>query len=108
MPTETVPTESVWDYPRPPQVDECSKHIRIMFNGVVLAVTRRAMRLLETSHPPVYYIPPEDIRMESLSRTPRTSDIRGPFKGEPGTQPMLRALQMAGLEASSLPGTQGW
>ena len=59
--------ESVWDYPRPPRLEETEKHIQIIFNGVVIADTRRAKRVLETSHPPVYYIPPEDILMEYLS-----------------------------------------
>lgn len=59
--------ESVWDYPRPPRLEPTGKHIQIIFNGVVIADTRRAMRVLETSHPPVYYLPPEDIRMEYLS-----------------------------------------
>ena len=58
--------ESVWDYPRPPRLEPTTKHIRIVFNGVVIADTRRAWRVLETSHPPVYYIPPEDTRMEYL------------------------------------------
>lgn len=56
--------ESVWDYPRPPRLEETSKHIEVIFNGVVIADTRRAKRLLETSHPPTYYIPPEDIRIK--------------------------------------------
>jgi uncharacterized protein (DUF427 family) len=59
--------ESVWDYPRPPRVEETSKHIWVVFNGVTIADTRRAKRVLETSHPPVYYIPPEDIKMEYLT-----------------------------------------
>jgi uncharacterized protein (DUF427 family) len=45
----------------------------VIFNGVVVAETGRAKRILETSHPPVYYIPPEDIRMEHLKQTSRTS-----------------------------------
>jgi uncharacterized protein (DUF427 family) len=65
--------ESVWDYPRPPRVEDSEKHIRVVFAGVVIADTRRAKRVLETSHPPVYYIPPEDIRMEYLAQTDRTS-----------------------------------
>jgi uncharacterized protein (DUF427 family) len=65
--------ESVWDYPRPPRVEDTSKHLRVVFNGTVVAETRRAKRVLETSHPPVYYIPPEDIKMEYLSRTSRTT-----------------------------------
>lgn len=65
--------ESVWDYPRPPRVEDTSKHIRVVCNGEVVAETRRAKRVLETSHPPVYYIPPEDIKMECLRRASRTS-----------------------------------
>jgi uncharacterized protein (DUF427 family) len=56
--------ESVWDYPRPPRLEASGKHIQVIFNGVTIADTRRAIRILETSHPPVYYIPPADIRME--------------------------------------------
>jgi uncharacterized protein (DUF427 family) len=58
--------ESVWDYPRPPRVEKTDRHLRVVFNGVTIAETRRALRVLETSHPPVYYIPPEDIRMRHL------------------------------------------
>ena len=58
--------ESVWDYPRPPLVEETTRHIRVVFNGVTVAETRRAKRVLETSHPPVYYIPPEDVQMAYL------------------------------------------
>jgi uncharacterized protein (DUF427 family) len=57
--------ESVWDYPRPPRLEESSKHIQVIFNGVVVAETRRARRVLETSQPPAYYIPPEDVQLES-------------------------------------------
>ncbi len=59
--------ESVWEYPRPPRVEDTAKHIQVVFNGVVIADTRRARRVLETSHPPVYYIPPDDIQMQYLS-----------------------------------------
>ena len=58
--------ESVWDYPRPPRVEATDKQIKVVFNGVTIAETRRAKRGLETSHPPVYYIPPEDVLMEHL------------------------------------------
>jgi uncharacterized protein (DUF427 family) len=63
--------ESVWDYPRPPRVEDTSQHIRVIFNGVLLAETRRAKRVLETGHPPVYYIPPEDVRLAYLRPTAR-------------------------------------
>jgi len=56
--------ESVWDYPRPPRLEESSRHIQVVLNGTVIVDSRRTKRVLETSHPPVYYIPPEDVRME--------------------------------------------
>ena len=65
--------ESVWDYPRPPRLEPSAKHLQVIFDGVTIVDTRRAMRVLETSHPPVYYIPREDIRMEYLRPTPRGS-----------------------------------
>jgi uncharacterized protein (DUF427 family) len=61
----------VWDYPRPPRVEDTDRHIQVIFNEVVIADTRRAKRVLETSHPPAYYIPREDVHMEYLSPSPR-------------------------------------
>ncbi len=58
--------ESVWDYPRPPVVVPCEKRIVIMHRGVTIADTKNAVRTLETSHPPTYYLPPEDILMSAL------------------------------------------
>jgi uncharacterized protein (DUF427 family) len=56
--------ESVWDYPRPPRIEATSKHILVNFHGVTIAESSRALRVLETSHPPVHYLPPEDVRLE--------------------------------------------
>ncbi|WP_299041842.1 DUF427 domain-containing protein [uncultured Thermosynechococcus sp.] len=63
--------ESVWDYPRPPRLEPTAKHLRVVFNGVVIAETRRGQRVLETSHPPVYYFPPEDVQSQYLVPSPR-------------------------------------
>src|ERR671915_2331242 len=65
--------ESVWDYPRPPRLEDVDKKVKVVFGGVTLAYTTRARRVLETSHPPVYYIPPEDVRVEHLTVAGRTS-----------------------------------
>jgi uncharacterized protein (DUF427 family) len=65
--------ESVRDYPRPPRLEDSPAHIQVIFNGVVIADTRRARRILETSHPPVYYIPPEDLRREYFFPVNRTT-----------------------------------
>ena len=56
--------ESVWDYPRPPRLERTSRHLRIVFGGVEIARTTDGYRVLETSHPPVYYLPQRDIKME--------------------------------------------
>jgi uncharacterized protein (DUF427 family) len=50
--------ESVWDYPRPPLLEISGKNIQIVFNNVIIADTNKAYRVLETSHPPVYYLLP--------------------------------------------------
>ena len=71
--------ESVWDYPRPPRVEASSRRIRIVFNGETIADSTRAMRVLETSHPPAYYIPKEDVQMDKLTRTSRRTMCE--FKG---------------------------
>lgn len=65
--------ESVWDYPRPPRLEISSKRIHIVFNEIILADSQHTQRVLETSHPPVYYIPPEDIKMEYLTTTSQQS-----------------------------------
>ncbi|MFS0738604.1 DUF427 domain-containing protein [Sphingomonas sp. 1P06PA] len=65
--------ESVWDFPRPAIAEPSAAHIRIEHGGVVIAETRRAIRTLETSHPPSYYIPPEDIRAGVLRRAAGSS-----------------------------------
>lgn len=49
--------QSVWDYPRPPRVEPEHRRITIRFGGAVVATTSDAWRVLETSHPPVYYLP---------------------------------------------------
>lgn len=65
--------ESVWNYPRPPRLEPVNKRIQIIFNGVTIVDTNQAMRVLETSHPPTYYIPPEDIQQEYLIPSSRST-----------------------------------
>lgn len=56
----------MWDYPRPPAIEPCPRRIRVVANGEELAATERAYRVLETSHPPTYYLPPDDIDLGRL------------------------------------------
>ena len=65
--------ESVWDYPRPPRLESIAKHLVVVFGGTTIADTAHAYRVLETSHPPVYYLPPVDIEMKYLRPTARAS-----------------------------------
>ncbi len=58
--------ESVWDYPRPPALRPCEKRVRIVLQGETLADTTGALCVLETSHPPTYYLPPDDINLQYL------------------------------------------
>ncbi len=54
-------SESVWDYPRPPRVERSGRLITVVLAGEQIARSSDARRVLETSHPPVYYIPLADI-----------------------------------------------
>lgn len=58
--------ESVWAYPRPPRVVSSEQHVLVRFAGRVVCDTRRALRLLETSHPPTWYLPRADFSPGSL------------------------------------------
>lgn len=65
--------ESVWDYPRPPACVPSSRHVVIRLGDTVLAETRAAFRVLETSHPPTWYLPPESFVEGVLERSARGS-----------------------------------
>lgn len=49
--------ESVWDYPRPPRVERVDRRVRVVLGGQTIVDTDDVVRVLETSHPPVYYVP---------------------------------------------------
>jgi uncharacterized protein (DUF427 family) len=58
--------ESVWDYPRPPRIERDGRLVRVEFGGAVVAETRSALRVLETSSPPTFYLPAADVRTDLL------------------------------------------
>lgn len=72
--------ESVWDYPRPPRIEPSSEHVMVSFEGNLIAETRSALRVLETSQPPAYYIPSVDVRFGGLSSSDTLSFCE--WKGE--------------------------
>jgi uncharacterized protein (DUF427 family) len=65
--------ESVWDYPRPPRLEEFRGSITVELGGQTVASTTRGWRVLETSHPPTYYLPPECFTVGALRPAPGSS-----------------------------------
>ena len=65
--------ESVWDYPRPPRVEEDRREVVVKWNEALLATTNRAIRVLETASPPTFYLPPNDVRINLLEEAPGNS-----------------------------------
>jgi len=61
-----LPRERVADYPRPPALVASTEHVRVEALGQLLAETQQCLRVLETFHPPTYYLPPEALRRELL------------------------------------------
>ena len=53
--------ESVWDYPRPPRIEADVREVVVMWAGHEIARTARALRVLETAHPPSFYLPWADV-----------------------------------------------
>jgi uncharacterized protein (DUF427 family) len=72
--------ESVWDYPRPPRIEPTGRRVRVIVDGVVVADTTRALRVLETASPPTFYIPPDDVRLDLL--VPESRHTVCEWKGE--------------------------
>ena len=56
-----LPRENVQSYPRPPALEPVPQRITILLGGVLIADSLSALRVLETHHPPTYYLPPADI-----------------------------------------------
>ena len=65
--------ERVWDYPRPPALVPCDRRVRIEVDGRVVADSDRALRVLETSHPPTVYLPPDAFEPGLLRAATRRS-----------------------------------
>lgn len=65
--------ESVWDYPRPPAVQPFMGRVEVLHRGAVVADSTRAVRILETSQPPAFYVPPGDVAAAVLRRSTTTT-----------------------------------
>jgi uncharacterized protein (DUF427 family) len=71
--------ESVWDYPRPPRLERVGERLRVIFGSKTIVDTVAGYRVLETSHPPVYYVPPDNIAQQYVQTAPGSSWCE--FKG---------------------------
>ena len=67
--------ESVWDYPRPPACLPSDRHVVVVVGLETVADSRAAFRVLETSHPPTWYVPPTDVRAGMLTRSSARSTV---------------------------------
>ena len=56
-----LPYESVWDYPRPPEIRPEQREVTVSLNGETIARSNRAVKVCETAGGPVIYLPPEDV-----------------------------------------------
>ena len=93
--------ESVRGYPRPPRLESVNQRVKVVFGDVTVAYTSHPKRVLETSHPPVYYFPPEDVRMEHLEPTEGASTCE--WKGQARYYRLVTEEREAARAAFSYP-----
>ncbi len=91
----------MWDYPRPPRLEPFAGAITIELGGEVIASTDRGWRVLETSHPPTYYLPPEAFRPGVLRDAPGASWCE--WKGRARYFDLVTAAAVAEKAAWSYP-----
>lgn len=72
--------EYVWDYPRPPRLASEPRRLSVQASGRLIAETMSGYRVLETSAPPTYYFPPDDVDLGVLAKNPAQSFCE--FKGD--------------------------
>jgi uncharacterized protein (DUF427 family) len=111
-------SERVCDYPRPPALVPSSELVRVEALGLVLAETRRSLRVLETFHPPTYYLPPDAVRQELLQPCPGATfcEWKGVARyfdvvadpGGPGERRLRRAAWCYPDPSEPFRGLAGW
>ena len=67
--------ESVWDYPRPPALEPSTKRVVVRIGSTVIADSTSAWRVMETSHPPTWYLPRTDVSERYLRRSAARSSV---------------------------------
>ena len=65
--------ESVWSFPRPPRLERVDRRIRVVHAGVTIVDAPHALRVLETSQAPAYYVAEEFVDGAHLEASGRRS-----------------------------------
>jgi uncharacterized protein (DUF427 family) len=65
--------ESVWDYPRPPRLENDQRVVTVKTEHNLIAQSREAIRVLETASPPTFYLPPSHVNTEILVPSEHTT-----------------------------------
>ena len=73
MSNSKIISENVWDYPRPAICQPFSGTLEVYIDDILVARTKRAWRVIETSHPPSYYFHPEDVQDNLLKKNTKTT-----------------------------------
>lgn len=97
--------ESVWDYPRPPALRRVHEHIEVWLGGEQVAVCDEAIQVLETSHPPTYYLPVSAFREGALEPVRRRTFCE--FKGFASYYDVVAGARRAERAAWHYPGARG-
>lgn len=93
--------ESVWDYPRPPAVRACGSSIEIRLGGGVICRTSQSWQVLETSHPPTYYLPRSAFAVDTVRPVAGTTHCE--WKGEAAYFDLTSAGRTAARAAWTYP-----
>lgn len=92
--------ESVWDYPRPPALVADSRLVEVRHGDVLIASTTASVRILETSHPPSFYVPGDSVSAQALVAVPGRSHCE--WKGQ------AEYVALAAADGSPVGDAIGW
>jgi uncharacterized protein (DUF427 family) len=100
--------ESVWDYPRPPRLAPDDREVVVLWGKTEVARTRRAIRVLETAHPPSFYLPWSDVASHLFQPARGTSmcEWKGPASYWSLVDGMRRLDRVAWSYPRPLPGAE--
>jgi uncharacterized protein (DUF427 family) len=110
---EASSAEKVADYPRPPALRASHSHVLVRALGELLCETHHALQVLETFHPPTYYLPPASIALNRLEPVPGRSfcewkGVAHYFDLVVGTRRIERALWHYPEPTAAFAALAGW